>query len=107
MPKKRKTPTSGDKTAQHPENRQSRDAVFLPEFREDLRWWVETESRIALRVLALVEAILREPFAGIGKPEPLKYFGAGVWSRRITQEHRLVYRVSDERIDFLQARYHY
>jgi len=50
---------------------------------------------------------MREPFSGIGKPEPLKYLGAGVWSRRITQEHRLVYLVNDDRIDFLQARYHY
>jgi toxin YoeB len=50
---------------------------------------------------------MRDPFGGIGKPEPLRYLGADVWSRRITQEHRLVYRVSDDRIDFLQARYHY
>lgn len=84
-----------------------RDAVFQAEFREDLRYWVETDRRTALRVLTLVEAILRDPFDGIGKPEPLKYLGAGVWSRRITQEHRLVYVVSDERIDFVQARYHY
>lgn len=107
MPKKRKTATIGDETAQRRENRPAREAVFHPEFREDLRWWVETEHRIALRVLALVEAVLREPFAGIGKPEPLKYVGASVWSRRITQEHRLVYRVAETRIDFLQARYHY
>ena len=84
-----------------------RDAVFQPEFREDLREWVETDRRTARRVLALVEAIMREPFTGIGKPEPLKYLGAGVWSRRITQEHRLVYVVTDDRIDFAQARYHY
>jgi len=60
-----------------------------------------------LRIFTLIEAILREPFQGIGKPEPLKYLGTGVWSRRITQEHRLVYQVSQDRIDFLQARYHY
>jgi len=84
-----------------------RDAVFQPEFREDLRYWVETDRRTALRILNLVEAAMRDPFAGIGKPEPLKYLGAGTWSRRITQEHRLVYVVSDSRIDFLQARYHY
>ena len=84
-----------------------REAVFHPEFREDLRYWVETERRTALRVLALVEAILRDPLRGLGKPEPLKYLGAGVWSRRLTQEHRLVYLVSAERVDFLQARYHY
>ena len=84
-----------------------RDAVFQPEFRDDLRYWVETERRTALRVLALVEAILRDPFRGLGKPEPLKYLGTGVWSRRLTQEHRLVYLVSADRVDFLQARYHY
>jgi toxin YoeB len=82
-------------------------AVFHPEFREDLRYWVETERKTALRIFALIEAILRHPASGIGKPEPLKYLGAGVWSRRITQEHRLVYVVSADRVDFLQARYHY
>ncbi|HED04160.1 MAG TPA: Txe/YoeB family addiction module toxin, partial [Candidatus Fraserbacteria bacterium] len=51
--------------------------------------------------------ILRSPFEGIGKPEPLKYLAVGVWSRRLTQEHRIVYLVSEDRIDFLQARYHY
>ncbi len=84
-----------------------RDAVFQAEFRDDLRYWVETDRRTALRILALVEAVMREPFSGIGKAEPLKYLGINVWSRRITQEHRLVYRVNAERIDFLQARYHY
>ena len=84
-----------------------RDAVFHPEFCEDLRYWVETERRTALRVLDLVEAILRDPFRGLGKPELLKYPGAGVWSRRLTQEHRIVYLVSADRVDFLQARYHY
>ena len=84
-----------------------REAVFQPEFLEDLRYWVETERRVALRALALVEAILRDPFTGTGKPEPLKYLASGVWSRRLTQEHRIVYRVGDDRIDFLQARYHY
>jgi toxin YoeB len=80
---------------------------FQPEFREDLRDWVETDRKIALRVLDLVEAILRDPFVGIGKPEPLRYLAAGTWSRRLTQEHRVVYLVSDTRIDFLQARYYY
>jgi toxin YoeB len=85
----------------------TRDAVFQPEFLEDLRYWVETNRKTALRVLELVDAVLRDPFGGIGKPEPLKYLAAGTWSRRITQEHRLVYLVNDDRIDFLQARYHY
>lgn len=84
-----------------------RDTVFQPEFREDLRFWVETNHKTALRAFALIEATMRDPFEGIGKTEPLKYLGANVWSRRLTQEHRIVYLVSDDRIDFLQARYHY
>lgn len=85
----------------------AREAVFQPEFIEDLRYWVEVDRKTALRVLALVEAVLRDPFSGIGKPEPLKYLSAGAWSRRLTQEHRVVYLVGKDRIDFLQARYHY
>jgi len=81
--------------------------VFQPEFREDLRFWVETDRRIAVRALTIVEAVIRQPFEGIGKPEPLKHLAPGVWSRRLTQEHRIVYLVSNDRIDFLQARYHY
>ncbi len=84
-----------------------KQTVFHPEFREDLRYWVETDRKIALKVFDLIEAILREPFTGLGKPEPLKHVLAGAWSRRLTQEHRIVYRVHDDRIDFLQARYHY
>jgi toxin YoeB len=85
----------------------TRLAVFHPEFREDLRWWVRTDRRTALRVLELTEAVLRDPFEGVGKPEPLKFYLQGCWSRRVTQEHRLVYLVREKRIDFLQARYHY
>jgi toxin YoeB len=84
-----------------------RTAVFHPEFREDLRYWIKTNRNTAMRVLDLVEAVLRDPFVGVGKPEPLRYMLAGCWSRRVTQEHRLVYSVADTRVDFLQARYHY
>jgi len=87
--------------------KKTRDAVFQPEFREDLRYWVEVNRKIAQRALDLVEAVMRDPFAGIGKPEPLKHLAAGAWSRRLTEEHRIVCLVSDTRIDFLQARYHY
>jgi toxin YoeB len=86
---------------------EERNAVFQPEFREDLEYWVKPDRKIALRILKLIEAIMRDPWTGIGKPEPLKYLDPNTWSRRITQEHRLVYLVSDDRIDFLQARYHY
>ena len=85
----------------------AREAVFHAEFREDLRHWVDVDRKTALRILDLVEAVLRDPFRGVGKPEPIKYLGSGVWSRRITQEHRLVYVVSERQIDFLQCRYHY
>jgi toxin YoeB len=87
--------------------RRQREAVFHPEFCEDLQYWVKMDHKIALRALALVEAVLRDPFTGIGRPEPLKYLAAGAWSRRLTQTHRIVYLVGENRIDFLQAHYHY
>lgn len=82
-------------------------SIFQPEFQEDLAYWAATNPKVAQRVLDLVDATLHHPFTGPGKPDPLKYLGAGVWSRRITQEHRLVYVVGQAHIDFLQARYHY
>jgi toxin YoeB len=84
-----------------------REAVFHPQFREDLRYWVRADRKAALRAFDLIDAIIREPFTGIGKPEPLKHEMAGAWSRRLSEEHRIVYLVRDDRIDFLQARYHY
>jgi len=84
-----------------------RVAVISSKFRDDLRYWIETDRKTALRVLDLMAAILADPFGGIGKPEPLRFALAGCWSRRITQEHRLVYRVTAGRIEFHQARYHY
>jgi toxin YoeB len=95
------------RSQQQAASRVARESVFEPEFREDLRYWVDTDRRIALRALDLVEAVLRDPFTGIGKPEPLRHFAAGAWSRRLTEEHRIVYLVMDDRIVFLQARYHY
>lgn len=85
----------------------AREAIFQREFLDDLRYWVETDRKTALRVLQIVEAVLRDPFQGIGKPEPLRHLLGGTWSRRLTQEHRLVYLVSADKIQFLQARYHY
>jgi toxin YoeB len=84
-----------------------RVAAFHSRFRADLVYFVQHDRKLALRVLQMVEAVAREPFEGIGRPEPLKYLGPDIWSRRVTEEHRLVYRVLDERVDFLQARYHY
>lgn len=82
-------------------------AVFHPEFIDDLRYWVKQDRRLALKALELIEAILREPFTGTGKPEPLKHILGGAWSRRLTQEHRIVYFVRETRVEFLQARHHY
>lgn len=84
-----------------------RQSIFHSEFREDLVYWVKIDRKVALRILDIVEAILRNPFEGIGKPEPLRYLGSDVWSRRITQEHRIVYVVSNDKIDFIQCKYHY
>ena len=91
------------------ENRPARTRLLVVEKEclEDMRWWVETNRKTALRVLDLIEAIIRDPFEGIGKPEPLKHLGSGLWSRRITAEDRLVYLVADDRVHLLQARYHY
>lgn len=87
--------------------RADRRAIFHPAFRKDLVYWIETDRNTALRVMDLVDAVIRDPFIGIGKPEPLKNVLAGAWSRRVTREHRLVYRVGESEIVFLQARYHY
>jgi len=84
-----------------------RASVFEPEFREDLRHWVETERRVALRLMEIVESVMRDPFQGIGKPEPLRHLGAGIWSRRLSQEHRVIYLVEHDSVTFLKARYHY
>ena len=84
-----------------------RDALFDRNCLDDLVYWVRTDRKQALRVLKLIEAVVRDPFAGPGKPEPLRGQLAGAWSRRIDQEHRLVYRVEDRSVRFLAARYHY
>ncbi len=76
---------------------------------EDLQWWVEHDRKVALRVFKLIQEAQRAPYEGTGQPEPLKHELTGCWSRRITQEHRLVYRVSEEedKIRVLACRYHY
>ncbi len=80
---------------------------FDPAAFEDLAWWIERDRKQALRIVKLVEAIQRDPFQGIGKPEPLRHELAGCWSRRIDREHRLVYQVLDDKIRILACRYHY
>jgi toxin YoeB len=81
--------------------------IFDQQFREDLRWWAKKDRKILNRILDLVEAVITDPVTGIGKPEKLKYLPGSLWSRRITQEHRLVYQVQDNSLIFLQCRYHY
>jgi toxin YoeB len=74
---------------------------------EDLAWWIEKDRATALKIIKLIREVQREPFSGTGKPEKLKHDLAGCWSRRINQEHRLVYQVLDNKIRILACRYHY
>lgn len=89
------------------QKREAREGVFHKQFLEDLRFWIRHDRKIASRCLKIVEATLRDPFTGMGNPKRLMYLGGDVWSRRLTQERRVVYLVRDGRVDFLQARYHY
>ena len=73
----------------------------------DYQYWTQHDRAVAHRIARLIEECLRDPFRGVGKPEPLKHELAGYWSRRITQEHRLVYRVTAGRCTVVQCRYHY
>ena len=82
-------------------------AVMDQNFLGDLEHWTQTDQRRALRTLRLVDEVLRDPFEGTGKPERLRRTLAGKWSRRIDQEHRLVYQVDGDRVICLAARYHY
>ena len=81
--------------------------VFTPHGRRDYSYWLAADRATLKRVNRLIDDVTRDPFAGIGKPEPLRHALAGCWSRRISEEHRLVYLVDGEDIVILQARYHY
>ncbi len=85
----------------------AKSLVFDPNGFEDLAWWVEKDRKKALRIIKLIKEIQRSPFAGTGKPEPLKHELSGCWSRRIDREHRLVYQVKEDTIRILACRYHY
>ncbi|HEX8212040.1 MAG TPA: Txe/YoeB family addiction module toxin [Longimicrobium sp.] len=87
--------------------RSQRHLLVQPQFWEDLHYWEQEDSRVADRLMRLVEETRRDPFQGIGKPEPLRREFAGVWSRRLTDEHRFVYRVVEGALVCLQGRYHY
>ena len=84
-----------------------RSLEFDPAAFEDLAWWVQHDRKKALRLLRLIQDTQSDPFRGVGKPEPLRRELAGCWSRRIDDEHRLVYQVLDDRIRILACRYHY
>lgn len=81
--------------------------VWDPSAWADYCAWQKADRRVLKRINTLIQACLREPFTGIGKPEQLKYGAPGAWSRRITDEHRLVYLVDGDDLVILQARYHY
>jgi len=74
---------------------------------DDYLYWLEVDKKTTRKINALIKDISRTPYEGIGKPEPLRHGLAGYWSRRIDEEHRLVYKVEDDTLKILQARYHY
>jgi toxin YoeB len=81
--------------------------VFTPNGWADYKHWLSADRSVFKRINKLIDDCLRDPFEGIGKPEPLRHQYAGCWSRRISDEHRLVYRVDGDNLIVLQARYHY
>lgn len=80
---------------------------FLEDAWEDYLYWSQTGKAILKKINQLIKECMREPFSGIGKPEPLKFDMSGCWSRRITSEHRLVYRIEGDTLVVIQCRYHY
>lgn len=84
-----------------------RKAIFEQTAQEDLFYWAKTDLKILRKVIELIEDTQRPPFSGLGKPEPLKHELKGYWSKRITDEHRLVYKVTDESLIIIQCRWHY
>jgi toxin YoeB len=81
--------------------------VFAELAWEDYLYWQEQDRKMVERINKLIEATARDPFMGIGKPEPLKHAFAGFWSRRINDEHRMVYRVTGDQLEIAQLRFHY
>lgn len=81
--------------------------IFAENAWEDYLYWQRTDKKILKRINTLIEEIQREPFEGIGKPEPLKHALSGYWSRRINDEHRVVYKVDGGSVFIAQLRYHY
>ena len=80
---------------------------FLEDAWEDYLYWSKTDKATLKKINGLIKECMREPFSGIGKPEPLKFDMSGCWSRRVTGEHRLVYRIEEDTLVIIQCRYHY
>ncbi len=81
--------------------------VFVDESWEDYLYWQKTDKKILKRINSLIKDISRQPYEGIGKPEPLKHNYRGYWSRRINDEHRLIYQVKDDELRIIKCRFHY
>ena len=81
--------------------------IFVDESWEDYQYWLKTDKKILARINDLIKDISRTPYTGIGKPEPLKYKYKGFWSRRITDEHRLIYQVKSDELLIVKCRFHY
>jgi len=84
-----------------------KNIVLDPQAIEDIKWWIKQDKKLALKIMELMEELPQSPFSGQGKPEKLRFNLSGFWSRRITQEHRLVYEVTDDFIRVVSCRYHY
>jgi toxin YoeB len=81
--------------------------IFVDESWEDYLYWLKTDKKILARINELIKGISRSPYTGIGKPEPLKFKYKGFWSRRITEEHRLIYLVKEDELLIVKCRFHY
>ncbi len=84
-----------------------RELVFDINALEDLKWWIKNNQKIALKIISMINEIERNPFEGLGKPEPLKHGLSGCWSRKITSEDRIVYQVTANKIRIIQCKFHY
>ncbi len=84
-----------------------KDVLLSPRAQQELDYWAQADPGMVLKIFSLIRDIQRDPFRGLGKPEPMRHKYRGLWSRRITQEHRLVYSVTDENISVVSCRFHY